>query len=100
MLNKNSLPLGFILGLLIPFVGYALLLELFDQLDANNLISDIGFTENFRLRTTALLAICLNLIPFIIYNRKKFSDTMRGLIFPTVIYAIFWFIYFGRHLIS
>ncbi len=99
MLNKDSIIIGIIVGLVLPFVGFALLLEVYDQLANNGIISDIGLSEDFRKRTIALLALCLNLIPFIIYNRKWFYNTMRGIVFPTVLYAALWFIYFGSKLI-
>ena len=99
MLNKNSILLGIILGVLIPFIGYALLLEIYDQLDAHGFISDVGMSENFRNRTIALLAICLNLIPFLIYNRMWYIKSMRGIIFPTVIYAFAWVMVYGLKLV-
>lgn len=98
-MNKDAIWVGLILGAVIPFVGYALILEIYDQLANNGIISDIGLSENFRLRTIALLSICLNLIPFIIFKRKWFYDTMRGIVFPTVFYVAIWFIYFGQALI-
>ena len=99
MLKKDSILLGIGIGLVVPFVGYALLLELYDQLAANGVISDIGLSESSRKRTIALLALCLNLIPFILYNRRWYYNTMRGIVFPTVFYAALWFIYFGSKLI-
>ena len=99
-LNKDAILTGVVIGILVPFIGYALLLEIYDRLAASGMISDIGLSETFRLRTIALLAICLNLIPFIIYNRKWFYNTMRGIVFPTVLYAIIWFIYFSEGLLG
>ena len=99
MLKKDSILVGIGVGLVVPFVGYALLLELYDQLAAGGVISDIGLSESFRKRTIALLALCLNLIPFILYNRRWYHNTMRGIVFPTVLYATLWFIYFGSKLI-
>lgn len=94
MITKDSIPLGFILGLLLPFIGYALLLEVYDQLGSAGLISDDGLSRTFRQRTIALLAICINLIPFSLFNRQRKYNGMRGVIFPTVIYIITWVIYF------
>ncbi len=100
MLRKDSLPLGLLIGLLIPFIGYALLLEIYDQLESHLLISDLGMTTNFRDRTIALLAVCFNLIPFMFYNNNRCYNTMRGLVFPTVILAIAWFVYFQENLLG
>ncbi len=100
MLQKDSIPLGLIIGLLVPFVGYAALLEIYDQLAAQQVISDLGMTNNFRERTIALLAVCFNLIPFIYYNRLRFFNTMRGLVFPTVLLAVVWLFYFRENLLG
>ncbi len=100
MFHKDSIPLGLIIGIAVPFVGYALLLELYDQLASSQMVSDIGFTDNFRSRTVALLAVCFNLLPFTIYSRNRCYNTMRGLVFPTVILAVTWFFYFQSHLIT
>ena len=85
MLSKDSLPIGAQLGLMIPFVGFALLLEIYDQLESALIISDIGLSETFRIRTIALSAICFNLIPFRLFNQRRFHNIMRGVIFPTVL---------------
>lgn len=98
MFQKDNLPLGLLIGVAVPFVGYAILLELYDALASNQVISDIGMTENFRSRTIALLAVCFNLIPFSIYNKNRCYNTMRGLVFPTVVLAVSWFVYFQSHL--
>jgi len=94
-MHKDALIIGAIVGLVIPFVGYALIMEIYDQLENSGVISDIGLSETFRKRTMALLAICLNLIPFSIYNRRYMYNSMRGIIFPTVVYVITWLVYFS-----
>lgn len=98
MFQKDNLPLGLLIGVAVPFVGYAILLEIYDMLSNSQMISDIGMTENFRSRTIALLAVCFNLIPFSIYNKNRCYNTMRGLVFPTVVLAVAWFFYFQSHL--
>lgn len=100
MLDKNSIVLGLILGIAIPFVGYSLWLIVFEQLTNAGVMSSQGFSSSWRQRTTGLLAICCNLIPFIIYNRKRYDNTMRGIIFPTVAYAMVWFYFFGASMIN
>lgn len=94
MFEKDSLIAGLLLGVFIPFVGYALVLEIYDQLDTADLISGFG-SGDFRRRTSALLGLCLNLIPFGLFNRKRFFYSMRGIMIPTIIYAAIWFFYFG-----
>ncbi len=93
---QNKLWIGLLIGLLLPFVGYALLLTVYDQLDAMGWTSSIGFSANFRVRTLGVIAICLNLIPLNIFQRRRFGETVRGIAVMTVLYAIGWVLYFGN----
>jgi len=93
--NQNKLWVGVLFGLAVPFVGYAILLIIYEQLDAMGATSSVGFSENFRERTLGVIAICLNLIPINIFQRKRFGETVRGLAIVTVLYAIGWVIYYG-----
>lgn len=98
MFNKNAIWLGILLGLAIPFVGYALLLTLFEQMEVWGVVSKEGFSEGFRKRTLTVIAICFNVIPFNYYQKNDMIQTMRGLVFPTAIYAIAWIITFGQEI--
>jgi len=93
-MDQDRMIVGLILGFMLPVVGYAILLEIYDQLSSSGMISDEGLSRTFRERTIALLAICFNLIPFTFFNRKRMQNGMRGLIFPTVLFVITWVIYF------
>ncbi|MCB0637249.1 MAG: hypothetical protein KDC54_11560 [Lewinella sp.] len=95
----DKLWVGIVAGLVVPFVGYALLLVLFEQLDASGAASSDGFSFNFRERTTALLAIALNLIPLSVFQRQRMGYAIRGVVAMTLLYAIVWFIFFGRELL-
>ena len=91
MFNKNHILLGIILGICVPVLGYALFMYLFDGLTAIGVMDEItsGSAER-RTRTLGLLGICTNIIPFEIYRKKRFDSTMRGLVFPTIIYIGIW----------
>ena len=93
-LNKNSLGLGLISGILMPLLGYGLLQGLFLLL--SNLINS-GY-GNWSLRTITLLAICFNLIPFNYHKNRKNEQSMRGVIVPTVILAIIWAIFYKDYI--
>ena len=97
--GANTILLGVVIGLIVPFVGYAILLSIYDWMDAQGYISDVGMSPSFRERTLALLALCFNLIPFIIFNRQWQAQSMRGLIFPTILYAILWVIFFSQDIL-
>ncbi len=71
MFQKDNILIGIGLGLVIPFVGYALLLTFFDQMESAGLMSPENMSSNFRLRTVALVAIALNLIPLAAKKWKR-----------------------------
>lgn len=98
-MEKDKIIIGLILGFLLPVVGYAILLEIYDQLGSNGLISDEGLSRTFRDRTIALLAICFNLIPFSYFNKNRMHNGMRGLVFPTVVFVIIWVFYFRKSIL-
>ena len=96
---KNKIWFGIIVGLAIPFVGYAIFLTVFDALEAAELIggaSDVS--PQFRQRTSGILAIALNLIPLNIFQKRRFDSATRGLVLPTIGYAVFWVVYFSNYL--
>ena len=96
--NKNAIWVGILIGLVLPFVGYALLLTIFEQLDALGWVDGEGFSSTFRVRTLSVVAICLNTIPLNIFNKRRMTESMRGIVFPTAAYVIAWIIYFGRYI--
>lgn len=100
MFNRNAIWLGLLLGLAIPFVGYALLLTLFEQLDAAGLLNNKGFSANFRQRTLTIVALCLNVIPFNYFYKRRHLHSMRGIAIVTVLYAVAWVIYYGNELLG
>lgn len=95
MLEKDSLILGILLGLAVPFVGYAIFLMIFEQIAASEWLSSDTRTISFRARTIAVLAICLNIIPFRIYQKKWYQTTMRGVMIATLFYVGFWLFKFS-----
>lgn len=93
-MEKDKLIVGLMLGLMLPVVGYAILLEIYELLSSNGIISNEGLSQTFRERTIALLAVCFNLIPFTYFNKKRMYNGMRGLVFPTVLFVMVWLFYF------
>ncbi len=94
MLRKNTILTGLLVGIIVPYVGWAIWISIFDQLNIFGAASTIGMSESFRPRTTALLAICTNLVPFLYASRNNFYEMMRGIVFPTVVLSIVWLFYF------
>ncbi len=89
-LKKDSIKIGIILGLVIPFLGYWFWKGFFALLTFADVMNPTGFSESWRERTIALLAICMNIIPFQYYQKIRNDESMRGLVFPTVFYVVFW----------
>jgi len=99
-LEKNQIITGIIIGLLVPFVGFAVLLMIFEQLEAWGIMNPKGMAPNFRQRTSSLIAICLNLLPMNYYRKKYYFESMRGLVFPTLLYVAIWIIVFASSLFA
>lgn len=96
ILRRNEILTGAIWGVLIPFVGVAVLMVI----DETIVDMDIPLPNNNiylgqKLRTLYLLAICLNLIPFQIFRNRRMDKALRGIGLVTIVYAIIWFFYFS-----
>ncbi len=99
MLRKNNLYIGLGLGILLPLISYAVLLTVFEQLDALHWTSQQGLSFKFRTRTLSMIAICCNLIPVQIYQRLRANEIVRGLAIITVVLAMIWLFTFGKDII-
>lgn len=92
--DRNEIWIGLVVGLLLPFVGYALLLSLNDYLMTNN------YSTGFRPRSLALIAVCLNILPMNVFMSRSQGQSMRGILIVTMAYAIVWFLYFRESLLG
>ena len=63
-------------------------------------IRDRLFSEGFRRRTFAIVAIGLNSIPMNIAFKRKQTDTMRGIVIPTFVYVAAWLYVFGDYIFA
>ncbi len=98
MFNKNAIWVGLLLGLLIPLLLYVMLLQIFSILEIKGAASGAGFSENFRERTLAIVALATNLYLLSIYRRRRRDKVMRGIVVATTILAFAWLYVYGRHL--
>ncbi len=98
-MNKNSILVGILIGLVLPFVGYAIFLSIFDGLQDMGFIKMGSTSPGFRQRTSAILAIALDFIPVNIFNKRRWNDSMRGIVFPFFVYVAAWIFYFGKDLL-
>lgn len=94
-MEKNSIFTGIILAMITPVIGYLVIEALFNLLTSLNLMEYVSSSGNSkRQRTLALLGICCILIPFQWAKRNYHNDTMRGIVFPTLIYVGAWLYFY------
>jgi len=101
MLKNNSLSEGLVWGLFVPLVGYIVLTAMMQGLESTR--DEIGgqlFSEGFRRRTFAIVAIGLNSIPMNIAFKRRQTDTMRGIVLPTFVYVAAWLYVFGSYIFA
>ncbi|MCB0518951.1 MAG: hypothetical protein H6577_19420 [Lewinellaceae bacterium] len=99
MLEKNSLPLGLFLGILLPIVGFAVLYGLYETLDSLGWVSDVGFRPKFRERTIGILAIALNVFLLNYYQKLRFTQSIRGIVVMTILWVVLWMVLFGKYVL-
>ncbi len=95
MSRNNSIWLGLLIGLALPALGYPVLLFLYEQLEEAGIVSSSGFSGDFRQRTVAILALCLNLLPLRRFQGQRATRSIRGLVLATLLLGVLWFIYFN-----
>jgi len=99
MLNKNSFINGMFVGFLIPLVSFGVLMLLYKGLEASGVIGTTALSENFRVRTMAIVAIAFNAIPMNRFQKRRYTDSMRGIVIPTMVFVVIWMVYFGLDLL-
>ena len=100
LFEKDNFWIGLAVGVAVPFVGYALLLTVFEQLESAGILSPEGFSVNFRQRTLGIVAICLNIISVNLFQRNKATNSVRAVATATIVYVFVWLIIFGKDLFS
>lgn len=86
----DNIFIGIAIGAIVPVLGYLLIDGLFDMAINSGVIPSNGSGTIRRQRTFTLIALCFNLIPFTNFKNKRYDQAMRGVVFPTMIYVIFW----------
>lgn len=99
-IKRDSFWLGLGAGLLVPGIVYAILLTLYQLLDTMGIFSDIGFAEDFRVRTLALFSICANLVVLQRYRKSYHNETIRGILMASMLLVGIWFWIFGLKILE
>ena len=98
--KKDSVWFGIGIGLLVPAAIYAVLITIYTLLDTMGIFSDVGFAEDFRIRTLALFAVCGNLVLMQRFRNSYRHETMRGILIASMILVLIWFFIFGIKIIN
>ncbi len=95
MFNRNNLYIGILIGILMPIVLFGVLYNVFALLENQGWASSKGFSSDFRERTIGVLSIAINLIPMNVYKRRRWEDSMRGVVIATALLAFAWVVRYG-----
>lgn len=98
MLNRNDVPFGLAIGLLLPLAAFSLLYLIFYLLGLTGAASTEGFSPMFRERTSSIIAISLNIIPLNAFMKRRATNSMRGIVVATAILVAAWVTYFGYYI--
>lgn len=97
MFNRNQFTTGMAMGILFPLIGVGVLFILAVVWSA---LATSGQAPPMRERTLMLLCICLNLIPFRAYNRRRAVNSLRGVVTATVMLGFLWLILYYRDIMA
>lgn len=87
--RRNNLNIGIGLGIFIPILSF-LLLDLVIHLTKLPL----------KVRTIALIGICVNGILIQVFKRNRANESIRGTVLATVGLCIIWSLYYGKEILE
>ncbi len=91
MLRQDNFAAGFLAGLVCSVIFYVIFNEVNNILVGTLFDEDSpGFSEQF----IAIIAVCTNLIPFLIFNAADKAQSMKGVIGATILLAAVAIIYY------
>ncbi len=91
----DTIWVGILVGLLLPIFWYFIWLSIYDGIETMGWIEPGNISEDFRQRTSALVAICLNILPLQVFKTQYMDRAMRGIVFPTVFWVAVWLYFFA-----
>lgn len=96
MFEKNSLPLGIALALVLPLATFGLLYGGYGLLESQGWVSTGGFRPMFRERTCAIFAIAMDVFLLNYYQKRNLHNTVRGIVVVVAALVILWLVMFGK----
>jgi hypothetical protein len=97
--QRNHVLVGLVIGLMIPIVGYALLLSLLEIIDANAGFSQVQLASAIKPKTLALLSICIDILIMQYYRKMRAEESMRGVFIAVGVLAVTWIAKFWEQLL-
>jgi len=95
----RSIWIGILLGAVLPVVGYAVTLMVFEQLAKMGIVqSSMGEFSPTQSRTMWVIGIMFNLIPFQYFKVKRAERAMNGILMMTIVAVVIWVIYYYKFL--
>lgn len=86
---KRNLPvLGFIIGAILPLIGYLLVFLVLAHGQTLGQFSANMADNHPNLAKVLSLSILINVIPFIFYTNRRLDLTARGIFIATMLYAV------------
>lgn len=83
MLRQDNFAAGFLAGLVCSVIFYVIFNETNVILIEHVFPNGTGFSEQF----IAIVAVCSNLLPFLIFNAADKANSMKGVIGATIFLA-------------
>lgn len=83
MLRQDNFAAGFLAGLVCSVIFYVIFNEINNILTEHVFPNGKGFSEQF----VAIVAVCTNLLPFLIFNAADKAKSMKGVIGATIMLA-------------
>lgn len=97
--ENNNILMGLMIGAIVPALGYFAIETIFEVLTDQGLMDEVSSSSGSkRQRTTALMAICCNILPLQIIKSRAFGSIIKGIALATMIYAGLWVYYFQSSL--
>ncbi len=92
--------IGIAIGVTVPVLGYLMVDGLLGLLETLGVRGMGNSVITFKERSTMLISLCANLIPFWMMSRMRNDNSMRGILIATAIYAIGWFVIYGPQILN
>ena len=84
----NRPIVGFFIGLLMPVIGFLVVFLILGRGMTFGSFWNVMLTNHKQLALVLSLSILANLVPFIIFNNKRWDYAARGIFIATMLYAI------------